>query len=246
MAKRSGMGMGLYIGGVAVSNDIGSIPQINSPRGVIDVTGIDKLAFERLLTHKDGNVNVAAHWNPALEHTLFRTLPRTDTMCTLHLGDTIGAPAASLVAKQLNYDGTRNQDGSFPFAVNLQANGYGLEWGEMHTAGIDTDTTGTNGSSLDSGAATTNFGLQAYLHVFAFTGTSVTVKIQGSSDNGAGDAFADITGATFAAANGVGWQRIETGRTQAVERYTRVVTTGTFTNAQFAVMIVRNQVATVF
>lgn len=241
MAKRSGLGMNLYIGGIAVSDDIGGISQISSPRPVQDVTPINKSAMARLLLAKDGAIALSpVFWNPELAHEVFGSLPEEDTAATLLLGETAGSTACSMVAKQLNYDGNRDQSGAFTFATNLQANGYGLEWGNMHTAGIRTDTAATNGSSLDGGAETA-FGLQAYLHVFAFTGTSVTVKLQGSSDDGDSDAFTDITGASFTAATDVGWQRIQTARDATIERYTRVVTTGTFTDAQFAVMIVRNE-----
>src|ERR1700754_1102961 len=149
MAKRSGLGMSLHIGGINVSNDIGAINQISSPRATIENTGIDKLAFERLLTTKDGVLTLTAHWNPTLAHTTFRGLPTADVMATIHLGSAIGDTAASLVAKQTNYDGSRAQDGSFPFAVNMIANGYGLEWGNLITAGIRTDATATNGASHD-------------------------------------------------------------------------------------------------
>ena len=80
----------------------------------------------------------------------------------------------------------------------------------------------------------------------SFTGTSVTVKIQESSDNGAGDAWADVTGGGFTAATGVTTQRLETARGQTVERYLRAVTTGTFSSATFAVVAVRNDTSTVF
>jgi hypothetical protein len=146
-------------------------------------------------------------------------------------------------AKQVGYDPTRGGDGALSYNTAAQANGYGLEWGRQGTAGIRTDTTATNGSSVD-GLAATSFGLQAYLHVFAVTGTSVTVKLQESSDNGVGDAWADVVGGAFTAVNGgaTDAQRIQTTINLAVERYLRVVTTGTFTNAQFAVNIIRNQV----
>jgi hypothetical protein len=92
------------------------------------------------------------------------------------------------------------------------------------------------------------FGLQAYLHVFAVVGTSVTVKLQESSDN-SGDAYADVTGGGFTAVTavaGTGSQRIQTSRTQTIERYLRVVTTGTFSSATFAVAVVRNDTSVVF
>jgi hypothetical protein len=82
--------------------------------------------------------------------------------------------------------------------------------------------------------------------VFAFTGTSVTVKLQESSNDGAGDAYADVVGGSFTAATGVTSQRIATAGNLAVERWLRVVTTGTFSNAVFAVNICRNDVAVTF
>ncbi|MBH1939044.1 hypothetical protein I5Q34_33115, partial [Streptomyces sp. AV19] len=54
------------------------------------------------------------------------------------------------------------------------------------------------------------------------------------------------TGGAFTAATGVTSERIATAAGQTVERYLRVVTTGTFSNAVFAVSVVRNSTATVF
>jgi hypothetical protein len=98
---------------------------------------------------------------------------------------------------------------------------------------------------MDNGAATA-FGLQAYLHVTAFTGTNATFAIQSSSDNGAGDAWAAVTGATFTANTGVGWERIQTARDASIERYLRVAATGTFSSVTFAVVVVRNAVTVNF
>ncbi len=169
----------------------------------------------------------------------------TDRIVTYCRGTSLGSPSANLVAKQLNYDGTRDAEGNLTFALDCQSNGYGLEWGRQLTAGKRTDGSAGNGTGVDFGAASA-FGLQAYLHVFAFTGTSVTVKLQESSDNGGADAWADVTGGGFVAATAIGAQRIQTTRTLAVERYLRVVTTGTFTNAVFAVSVNRNESLTAF
>ena len=118
----------------------------------------------------------------------------TDVTVTYCRGTSIGDHAACLVSKQINYDGTRGQDGSFTFGVQAQANGFGLEWGNLLTAGKRTDTSATNGTGFDT-TASASFGWQAYLQVFAFTGTDVTVKIQDSADNAT---FADLSGAAFA------------------------------------------------
>jgi hypothetical protein len=72
------------------------------------------------------------------------------------------------------------------------------------------------------------------------------VKLQDSADNAS---WADITGAAFTAVTtGPQAQRIETARGGTVRRYVRAVTvtTGGFSNLQFQVMAVKNDVAVVF
>jgi hypothetical protein len=86
-------------------------------------------------------------------------------------------------------------------------------------------------------------GAQFYLHLTAFTGTSVVVKIEDSADNAT---FADLAGAAFTSATGATFERIATGASATVRRYLRVITTGTFTSASFVVNAVRNETATVF
>ncbi|MGP3917684.1 hypothetical protein [Nonomuraea sp. 10N515B] len=247
MAKQSGLGDRLFVAGYNLSGDIGSLGRIGGGPTPGDVTGIDKSAYERLGLKRDGSIEFSAFFNKSAGqvHPRLSALPTSDVILTYCRGTTLGNPAAALVAKQANYDGTRDAEGNLTFAVQALANGFGLEWGRQGTAGIRTDTGATNGSSIDDGAAS-SFGLQAYLHVFAFTGTSVTVKIQESSDNGSVDPWADVVGGAFTAATGITSQRIATASNLAVERYLRVVTTGTFSDAQFHVLIVRNTTSVVF
>ncbi|MFD6113596.1 hypothetical protein ACFWG0_26285 [Streptomyces yangpuensis] len=248
MSKQSGLGDALYIAGYDLSGDIGAVNSIGGGPALLEVTGIDKSAFERIGGLRDGRIDYTSFFNPTLgrAHSRLSALPTSDVIISYYRGTTLGGASANLVAKQLNHDGTRADDGAFTFVGNNQGNGYGLEWGTSLTAGKRTDGSATNGSSVDFGTGSTSFGLQAYLHVFAFTGTSVTVKLQESSDDGAGDAWADVTGGGFTAATGITSQRIETARNLTVERYLRVVTTGTFSNAVFAVSVNRNDVATSF
>jgi len=48
-----------------------------TPRGVQDVTGIDKSAFERLLLLADMTVTLNGVFNTAVSHTVFKTVPST-------------------------------------------------------------------------------------------------------------------------------------------------------------------------
>lgn len=105
-----------------------------------------------------------------------------------------------------------------------------------------TDATGktwtVNGTAFLS--AMNLYGLQMYVHLFGFTGTSITVKLQESGDNGSADAWTDVAGATTAALTAIGAVRIATSAALTVKRYLRVVSVGTFSSAVFAVNVVRN------
>jgi hypothetical protein len=90
----------------------------------------------------------------------------------------------------------------------------------------------------------TFLGAQAYLQATAFAGTSVTVAVQDSADNAS---FATVTGLTFTAVTAApATQRLATANNATVRRYLRVITTGTFNPATFAVAFNRNIVATAF
>ena len=124
--------------------------------------------------------------------------------------------------------------------MEVQANGYGLEWGKQLTAGLRTDTTATTSSSIDDNGAGTTNGAQAYLQLVSFTGTSVDVTITHCTTSGG----SYTTLIDFSSQTGIGsWRQTATG---TVNRYLKVVTAGTFSNAVFAVVFMRNPVAVVF
>lgn len=242
MSKQSGLGDNFYIGGYDLSGNVGSLSNIHGGlAGTLDVTPINKSAFVRLGGERDGGIEFSSWFDKAAgaEHAALSGLPTGQRLAIYCRGTGIGLQAACCWSRQINYDPNRGQDGSLALATSVQADGYGLEWGEQLTAGIRTDTTATNGTAFDAGASST-FGGQIYLEVFSVTGTSVTVKLQDSADNAT---FADLTGAAFTAATGRSEQRIQLSNTATVRRYVRAVSSGTFTNAQFAVVFVRNPIA---
>jgi hypothetical protein len=245
MAKQTGLGDNLYVAGYDLSGDIGSLGAIGGGPAPWETTGIDKAAMERIGLLRDGRMEFVSFFNPATDraHPRLKLLPTADVIVSYLRGTALGGQAASIVAKQANYDPSRGNDGSLTFAVQALANGYGLEWGRTLTAGKRTDSAPTNGASVDHVDASTAFGWQAWLHVFAFTGTSVTVTIQDSADD---SSFANLTGGAFTAASGVTSQRLEGGRTATVRRYLRAITSGTFSNAVFAVVFTRNLTSVVF
>lgn len=240
MAKTTGLGDNYYLGGYDLSGDTNSLSKISGGPAPIDTTAINQSGYERLGGLRDGGIDFVSYFNPTGAHVALSPLPTADVICSYFRGTAIGNPAACYVAKQVNYDPTRGQDGSLTFAVATQANGFGLEWGEQLTAGLRTDTVATNGASQNDLAATA-FGAQAYLQVTGFAGTSVTVTIQDSADN---VTFANVTGLSFTAVTAApASQRLATSNTATIRQYVRAVTTGTFTSATFAVMLARNSVA---
>lgn len=244
MAKTGGLGDNLYIGGYNLSGDIGSVDKVQGGNKPIEVTGIDKAAFERIGGLRDGSISWKAFFNTGVgqAHPVLSALPSSDIVVTYCRGTSLGDPCASLVAKQLNYDGNRSASGEFMFSVDAEANAFGLEWGRQLTAGLRTDTAATNGASYDAGTATA-FGAQAYLQVTAFTGTDVTIKIQDSADN---VSFADVAGLAFTQVTAAPFtQRLATGNTATLRRYVRAITTttGGVTSVTFAVQVSRNEIA---
>lgn len=184
---------------------------------------------------------LAPTWNwvgVLAEHNALSTLPRADTVSSYFHGTAVGNPAASCYGVQVNYDGNRDNDGNFTLQCEVQADGYGVEWGEMLTAGLRADTAATQGPARDDGASTA-FGLQAYLQLTALIGTSVDVEIEHSTDNTTWTTLLDF--GSFNAPNKSA--RGAVSNTTTVNRYLRVTTTGTFTYAQFGVMVNRNLIA---
>lgn len=253
MAKSAGLAHKLLIDGFDISGDIAAVNSISSPLNPQQVNGIDQLGVARIGLLHDGAGEFSTYWNPSSGgagtslHEILKTLPTTDRTVTYLAGQTLGAPACSIVSKQINYDWSRGQDGSMTGTTSVAGNAYGLAWGVNLTAGKRTEAAAGNGPGVDLGAVpiSYSFGWSMYLHVMGtFTGTSITVKVQDSADNAT---FADITGATFAAATGSGTNATATQRVQSasstatVRRYVRVVSSGTFTAATYTVNFIRNE-----
>ncbi|MGW1532334.1 hypothetical protein [Streptomyces aureus] len=246
MAKASGLGDALYIQGFNASGDIQQLGNIGGGPALLNMTGIDKSAYERQGGLRSGQFEMTTFFNSVAVtgglHEKLSALPRTDVVMTYCRGTTLGDPAASLIGKQVSYDPTRGDDGMLTFGVSAQSNGYGIEWGRQLTAGVRTDTAATNGTGIDT-AASASFGGQAYLQVFSFTGTDATVKIQDSADN---VTFADVASFAFTQVTaGPTAERIALGNTATLRRYLRAstVTTGGFTSMAFSVNVIKNEIA---
>jgi hypothetical protein len=244
--KQGGLGQRLFVHGSDISTGVQDLSDTGGGFAPLSSTDITQFATAREIGgQRDGRLGMNTLFNPSAGavHDVLSALPTTDVILTWVFNvSALGANTFSLNAKQADYNATRAQEGSFLFATAAQGNQYGGEFGNTLTLGKRTDGAATNGSGVDFTAAT-DFGLTAYLHVVAFTGTDVTVKLQESSDNGVGDAWADVVGGGFTQITGGAptAQRIQTARDLTVERYLRAVTvtTGGFSDLQFVVAVTK-------
>lgn len=96
MAKESGLGATISVddsGGTLrdISNDVLSF-SVNTPQGLLDVTGVDKSAMERVLGLSDGTVQLQVAFNdaaPTGSHTVFKTRTGTRTFTWAQSGQTL-------------------------------------------------------------------------------------------------------------------------------------------------------------
>ena len=100
----------------AIKNDITNL-QIATPRGVQDVTGIDKSAFERLLLLADVSITLNGVFNGAAgaSHAVFSTVPSTSVnrLTTVVVNGKTLAP--NLI--YTDYSLTRAQGGALTWAA---------------------------------------------------------------------------------------------------------------------------------
>lgn len=239
MAKQTGIGAQLFIGSADVSGDIGAVTQLEAIRAALEVTAINQGGADRIVGRRDGAMAFLAFWDTAagLAHATLSALPTTDQIASVFIGSTLGYPAASMTGKQITYAPTMGADGSLAANVNVLANGYGLEWGEMLTTGKQSFGTGTvSGTAIDLGSASTAFGAAAYLHVFSVASGTATFTVQDSDDN---LSFTAVTGLAFTGATGATSQRLQTAAGATIRQYVRIQGTGVHGAAVVAVNFVR-------
>lgn len=246
MSIVSGIGQRLYVNQYDLSGDIGSVADFRHSRNQQDVSILTDTAVRRLPLLKDGALSFSSFFDSVAgqSHPVLSALPQSG-LVTWVLEPSIGGQAACMAANASDYSPARGQDGSLVLATTAQANGTGVQWGNLLvTAGRQVFASAAAGTSVDdyvpvfpTGALPSVHGIAVYLHVFAVGSGSATVHVQDSTDN---VSFADVTGMVFTAATGPTSQRlVSASSTQAVNRYLRVNVTGTFTNLDCAVVACR-------
>lgn len=114
---------------VDIRNDISNL-QWSTPRGVQDVTGIDKSAYERLLLLADFSMTLSGVGfddQASQSHTTFKTVPSNSNQRTVSIGISGQTLAVECIAT--DYGITRGNDGAMTWSVPLTlANGAVPTW----------------------------------------------------------------------------------------------------------------------
>lgn len=239
MAKQSGLGDQLFIGGFDIGGDTSAIGALNTPRATLPATGITASANERMFGQRDAHAEFTTFFNTATaqEHDALKGLPTADTQIMYLRGAGAGNESFCMTGKQIDYNPTRGDDGALTFAVSADANAYGADWALQLTAGKVTHASGASTASIDT-TASLAFGWQAYLQVFSVGSGTAVVTIEDSADNAA---WTTLSGGVFTGATARTFERLQSSSdTATVRRYLRVTTSGVFTNLVFCVAINKN------
>lgn len=123
MAKAGGLGSVITIDDASgtprtISNDVTNF-NVGTPRGVQDITGVDKSAMERLLLLTDGTVTLNGVMNTAsnMSHDVFKTVVSGSVNRTTAVQFGTGGPTLTMKCVFSDYQVTRAQDGSLTWTV---------------------------------------------------------------------------------------------------------------------------------
>ncbi|MFC4609721.1 hypothetical protein ACFO9E_18150 [Streptomyces maoxianensis] len=109
-----------------IKNDVTAF-DFATPRGVQDVTGADKAAYERLLLLADFSINLNGVFNTASSHTVFKDVATTDVVRTTSLG--VASQTLSAECVYTDYAVSRAASGELTWsAPGVLANGTAPAW----------------------------------------------------------------------------------------------------------------------
>lgn len=186
----------------------------------------------------DATMSVAGFWDGATgasDSILSTMLGTSGSVLTVApAGTTLANRCTVLAGIETSYETSANLGDAVGISAEFQASGGAWAGVILHSSAA-AETSSTNSTSVNNSAASTG-GYVANLHALACAGTA-TIKVQQSSDNGVGDAWADLVTFTALTTSVAGEQKTGTG---AVEQYLRVISTlGSTPSYTYAVAFAR-------
>ena len=126
MSKQSGLGDYFAVDDSSgslrdISADVTSLG-VNVGQNLIDITGLDKSAVERLIALGDGSFAVSGVFNSAstMSHDVFKTRTGTRTTSYAIGGNSSGLPILTMEMLVDSYNLSRGADGSLTWTAGLQ------------------------------------------------------------------------------------------------------------------------------
>ena len=125
MAKQSGLGDYLAVDDSAgtardISNDVTNVEFTNA-QNLLETTGLDKSAMERIIGLSDGSVSISGIFNPAANksHAVFKTRTGTRTVTYAVGGNDSTNPELNMEMLIDSYNVSRGTDGSVTWSADL-------------------------------------------------------------------------------------------------------------------------------
>jgi hypothetical protein len=238
MAKQTGLTDNFYIDGHDLSGNVTSVDTISGSKATLDTPVIESAGMVRLAGHGSGEISFTTWFDDGtnLEHTALSVLPTSDVVVLYTRGVASDSPAAGLTAKQINYDGSKGSDKALTLNVQCLANSVPLEWGVLLTAGAITQSSSGSESSKDDSSSSSN-GIAAYLQMIDINSGTPTITIEHSANNSSWSTLLSFT----AVANGNEPSAERVTASGTVNRYLRITSTGTFSNAKIVVAYRRGE-----
>ena len=236
MEKSSGLGQALFVQGYDISTDASALDGAGYNQEMLEITGIDKSATERVAGRLESTITVNGWFDNADDkaheaYTVSNKLPTGDRAVTYLLGTAISEPALFLNAKQASYDTTNSPGNALAttamFSSTASVSGFdGVAFGVM----LDVPTTyssTTNGSTVDQSASSAAGSVACLQFISGSSVSSLVAKVQHSSDGGS---WSDIITFSTISANTPTAEILSMEGT--VNRYVRVQYTLSGTNAK--------------
>ena len=235
MAKTSGLNTRIYVHGYDISGDASALSNVGYTSGLQATTSINQEATSRIIGLDSGTLGVSAFFESASEHAALlssNVLPTTDRIVIVALGSAVGDAGIGFNSKQANYDVDAGGTGApVTVSASFESTAVAPQFGAMLTAHDDTHSSASNGTSVDNSASSASGGT-GYISAMSLTSGSPVVKIQHSTND---SSWADLI--TFSTSTAISAEYKEV--TGTVNRYIRVISTGTFANLNFACVFYR-------
>jgi len=182
----------------------------------------------------EGSIALGGIWDPTADVALQAMVQSAagEPWAVALDGFAVGNKVRVCKARNTKYAAASPVGDVVTYVVTVDADG-GIDIGTALQDSIAAETGAASAAGTDHSALTANGGV-AQIHMIAFTGTDITVKVQHSTTDAS---YIDL--ATFTALTAVGSEQVTVAEGTTVNRWLRATWTGTFSSATFAVTFAR-------